>query len=171
MLDKQNRRCRGGMMEYYKIFYTLGHRTHEVYQCEGDGQSSCKSCTKRGVHSRNWTSFFYAMTDGGDLLCSNCLDEELIKQRIKEAKPKIKNKRKPRRYELDLLIRSKGYDPISLAKELGYTQGVVYGWLNGHRTPRTYDLCSLANILNEPVEHIAKLIGGGRYGNVQSTNN
>lgn len=65
--------------------------------------------------------------------------------------------RKPKRYELTLLIAEKGYTALSLAKELGYTDSVVYSWANGWRKPRARDMKRIADVLGVPLERIARI--------------
>jgi transcriptional regulator with XRE-family HTH domain len=72
-------------------------------------------------------------------------------------KNRTEQARKAKRYELNNLIAEKGYNAIELAKILGYTQSVVYSWINGWRKPRKRDMKRLAEVLGVPFERIERI--------------
>lgn len=62
--------------------------------------------------------------------------------------------------ELQVIIKESGYNGLKLAKMLGYSQSVVYGWAEGRREPCARDMVRLAEILNVSVERIVRIFAG-----------
>lgn len=61
--------------------------------------------------------------------------------------------------ELWNIIKERGYNPLRLAKKLGYSDSVVYEWTYGTKEPCARDMIKLAEILNVPVEQIVRIFG------------
>lgn len=62
-----------------------------------------------------------------------------------------------KRTELRELIDRTGYKPYILGEKMGYTRGVVYGWLSGRREPCAKDMLRLAELLCVKVEVIVRI--------------
>lgn len=63
------------------------------------------------------------------------------------------------RNELRELIKTSGHKIYLLSEKLGYSQGTLYGWLNGHREPSAKDMLRLAEVLDIEVETIVRTFG------------
>ena len=61
--------------------------------------------------------------------------------------------------ELWTLIKERGYNPLRVAKKLGYSNSVVYAWTSGTREPCARDMIKLAEILRVPIEQIVRIFG------------
>lgn len=74
----------------------------------------------------------------------------------------------PKRAKLRELIDQAGVKPYILGTKMGYSQGVVYGWLSGRREPCARDMLRLAELLHVNVEVIVRIFGTeGRDGSPQ----
>lgn len=61
------------------------------------------------------------------------------------------------REKLQELIDLSGYKPYILGEKMGYSRGVVYGWISGRRKPCAKDMLRLAELLNVNVEVIVRI--------------
>ena len=62
-----------------------------------------------------------------------------------------------KRMDLKELIDKSGYKPYILGRKMGYSQGVVYGWLSGRSEPRAKDMLRLAKFLQVDVGVIVRI--------------
>lgn len=70
-------------MEYEKYRFRVGEMEYDVIHCLGHGQCQCDSCKQRGRYNVSWTSWFYKFKETDEhVLCSDCMTETLIQQRI-----------------------------------------------------------------------------------------
>lgn len=70
-------------MEYEKYKFRVGEIEYDVIHCLGHGQCQCDSCKQRGRYNVSWTSWFYKFKETDEhVLCSDCMTEALVQQRI-----------------------------------------------------------------------------------------
>lgn len=62
-----------------------------------------------------------------------------------------------KRTKLQELIEYIGYKPYILGEKMGYSRGVVYGWISGRREPCAKDMLRLAELLCVKVEVIVRI--------------
>ena len=73
--------------------FNVGDIEYDVLKCEGEGQWQCKRCKDRGIYNVSWTSWFYKLNkDDKGVLCSDCLREILIQNRVAEARKETVDK-------------------------------------------------------------------------------
>ena len=62
-------------MDYKKV--EINGKT--AYNCQGNGQSSCRRCTDNGKWNRSWMGMLYKLTpeDAAPCYCRDCIREVL----------------------------------------------------------------------------------------------